>query len=769
MAGVTTFHDNMDTVKSDAREIMPYTEILPQLIDANEISDFLARPYLIADGSLSASDVIDGTLASGYIEDYLESVQLWYRKLAGYRYIRATAHLRLVVNATPFQQGKLLLCFLPNNKKFVGRSNFEVTHLCNLCQSTQLPNVELDLQEGVAMLEIPYVAPTHFHDRLDTNPYGWGKWVLKVLSPFATGTGSVNAEWSLFLHFTNAELSGPIFGPEGGLDKKAHARVVKERKKQTKTGAVSSFLDSVGTAAGYLDKIPVIGSVASMVSSAAGSFADAFAVFGWSKPITDQLGMVVYANNMHQFLNHDGETKAQAFALGHNPQLPIVSNFAGTDLDEMSFAYLKQVEAYVARFSWTLSNVTSDILYTTNVAPENFGVSTTTSTTYDLTYTSRPPAFWLADKFTYWRGGIKLKFKIVKTPYHSGRIVVSFAVQDASHTITQSAYVLREIIDIRATNEFVIIVPYIRKTNYLNTVSADTEDEKTLGRLTVRVLNELKAPEAASSSIEMLVYASGADDFELAYPKSFRPSFCPEGGLEVKPLSDNVIGSLDDPSSKVTNNLMSIADVFVSVKQLITTYRQIYIPGFTSQANLDFWPFAQNVWRLADTTVLTTVPRALSGDFISELATGYVYSRGSVRVYVTNGTTATVVDARLNAPPLDTNISRFYTGNLPNTVNTTYTDVYEGSLYGKMITCKNQQWGTEVLVPHFGKTPSRLNYVNASVIPQTPDSNYCSLTMNVQTGTPSQVFTNIYRAGGDDYVFGYFVGFAPIATSVTTP
>lgn len=769
MAGVTTFHDNADTVKSDAREIMPYTEILPQLIDANEISDFLARPYLIADGSLSSSDVIDQTLDSGYIENYLESVQLWYRKLAGYRYIRATAHLRLVVNATPFQQGKLLLCFLPNNRKFVGRSNFEVTHLSNLCQTTQLPNVELDLQEGVAVLEIPYVAPTHFHDRLDAEPYGWGKWVLKVLAPFATGTGSVNAEWSLFLHFTNAELSGPIFGPEGGLDKPAHARVVRERKKQTKTGAVSSFLDNVSTATGYLDKIPVIGSVASMVSSAAGSFADAFAVFGWSKPITDQLGMVVAVNNMHQFLNHDGETKAQAFALGHNPQLPIVSNFAGTDIDEMSFAYLKQVEAYVARFSWTLSNVTSDILYTTNVAPLNFGVSNSTGGATDVTYTSYPPAFWLSDKFAYWRGGIKLKFKIVKTPYHSGRIVVSFAVQDASHSITASAYVLREIIDIRSTNEFVITVPYIRKTNYLNTYLGETADENTLGRLTVRVLNELKAPEAASSSIELLVYASGADDFELAYPKSFKPSFCPEGGLEVKPLASNVIGSVDDPASKVTNNLMSIADVFVSIKQLVTTYRQVYFPGFTSQANLDFWPFAQNVWRSGEGPSLTNSPRPLSGDYLSELATGYVYSRGSVRIFYTNGTTATIVDTRLNTPPMDTNIARFYTGSIANTINTTYASIYEGSLYGKMITCKNNQWGTEVLVPHFGRTPSRLNYVNAAVIPSTPDSNYCSLTMNVQVGTPSQIFTNVFRAGGDDYVFGYFVGFAPIVTSVVAP
>jgi hypothetical protein len=292
--------------------------------------------------------------------------------------------------------------------------------------------------------------------------------------------------------------------------------------------------------------------------------------------------------------------------------------------------------------------------------------------------------------------------------------------------------------------------------------------DDSLGRLTVKVLNELKAPDTASSFISVLVYASAADDYELAYPCTAMPSFTPEGG-DIRPLSDNVIGSLKSPTSEVTPNLMSIGDPFVSVKQLLTVYRQLSFPQTTIKKYLYIWPFALNNLRLTDTYTTTSQPRAFIGDYLSEFATGYVLARGSVRYFLPNGTTATMYSSRLISPATAGNVVLYDDSSFASSASVTVADMTGRLFNGMMVSTKNGQWGTEVLVPHYGRTPARLNYMNVESIPSTPDVNECALAIGVDVGTASQHMGNVYRAGGDDFVFGYFIGFAPIIYSISYP
>lgn len=759
----TTFHDNSSKVVSSARDIMPYADIVPQLIDSNEIKDFLGRPWIIDSGTLNVSDVSNTILSSGFIEDFLESVSMWQRKLAGYRYIRATARLRLVLNANPFQQGRLLLHFLPcANVMDAAGATYTTSHNINLTQKTQQPCVEVDLQESSCELHIPFVAPVQFHDRLNvSSAYGWGKYFLSVLSPLKVGTGSSTVSWNLFLSFDDVQLSGPIVGPESGP---ANARIVKERRQQTRTGEISSILDKVSDASGIFSNVPIIGGIASTISEYAGKFADAFSIFGWSKPISDQVGQLVYLDNTRNLLNCDGENKATSFSVNHTANLPIVSNFAGTDLDEMSIAYLKDRKALIQSVNWSISDVKDSSLYSKDVGPYTLvttGSYGSTPDDYIITYKSTAPAFWLARMFAYWRGGIKYTIKFVKTPFHSGRLLVTFVLDNSSASNATSAYVLREIVDVRSMNEISLVLPYIRKSNYLAYFDSDV-DQYTLGRIDIRVLDELKAPDTVANNIDMLLYVSGAEDFELACPTQFKPTFCPESGRIVGDMTMNTkaIGSMNEIASNVTHSHMSTGDPIVSIKQLVQTARKLFFSPVENYRTLIFWPFSVNSIRGSQNYATgNSLDQKPIGDYMSEFASGYVFSRGSVRFTLTEAANTQWVGAVYATDVIGnvfgSNIS--YVIGDSNAANP-QTAVSSGQ-YGAMRISKNAQWGVDYSCNHYARTPMRMNYMNITNKPPNPDVSKHDLIIATPGSNPP--LKTVYKSAGDDYVFGYFIGFAP--------
>lgn len=772
---LTTFHENSSVVKNDVRDVMPYTETLTQLVDNNDVTDFLGRPQIVANGFFQTSDVQNAVLSSGSIATLLEAQQIWYRKIAGYRMIRGNAHLRIAINGNPFQQGRLLLHFLPCERDYSSYNTvYRNVHNVNLCQKTQQPCIEIDVQETSAELKIPYVAPTMFYDRVN-GQFDWGTYYLSVLSPLKTGSGGQNAlEYTIFLYFTEVQLSGPIFGPES---KMANARLASEKKKIVRTGEISSLLDKVSDASGIFHDVPVIGGVMQSLSTYAGKFAEAFSIFGWSKPNSDQTATIATINPTRNFVNCDGENMGDVFALNHSGALPIVSGFAGTDIDEMSFAYLKKIKAFVDNFDWATSQVQDTSLFVQDVGPKNIGLfGSDTSGSSTVFYASAPPFVWLARFFKYYRGGIKYTFKLVKTPFHSGRLSVTFSTQNSNVSNSGSTYVLREIVDIRTTNEFSIVIPYIRATNYIETDFGDIvlDEYSTLGRMQIKVLNELRAPETASTSIKILVYVSAADDFELAYPQNTRSiSFAAESGLagDMK-MQDTAIGSSKHEVSNIHNNNMSIADVFTSIKQLTNSYRRIFFPSYDRNTFpfIKLWPFTLTQLFTANPTVYPCM-----GDYLSELASGFVLSRGSVRLTYPSNTTSSIIRSHLvsenrsltsNAAFLPYNISI-------SSIGSTFSQLYSSFSFAKMEFSKNGQWGTEVTIPHYGQTPSRLNYYGDQV-PDAVDINDCRVAFEfapVSGALPVDYnpLLDIYRSGGDDYCLGYFIGFAPFTTLINFP
>jgi len=555
-SGTTTFIEDAAIASSTIRNDESVQLLGPPAMDDNSISDFFAKPRLLYTGTWATTDGILAELQALNIWNELTSHSIWSKKLAGYNLIRATAVVRVVINALPFQQGRLMVTFIPNQPtRDVYMVKDTPQRFLNRCQATQLPHVELDCRSTSTELVIPYVAPTS-HINVSNPVYTWGVASLRVLSPLLVGTGSNTVGYSIFMYFKDLELSAPIFTAEAG-GRRVRRSVPQPTPMATSdvlvseepNGLLSNISKAVVNAADSLSIIPEISWITKPVGAIAGVVGDIAKIFGFSKPLNTQECMPVLSKSSRYMVNANPSSNAVSYAVNANAKLEPINGFAGSDVDEMAINYLKSIPAFIDGFSFATSATVDQQLYSLNLRPYNISEVTTKNASY---WRSRPPAFWLASHCLYWRGSINITMKFIKTVFHSGRLLVTFTPYGStSPTLNESAYSLRQIIDIRETDEITINLPYNRESQWLTNLGNTSENLlSSLGRFSVRVLNPLVASDTCASSVQVMIYASGGHDFEIAVPL---------GG-------DSAVYY---PESKSTN-AHAIGDSLQSVKQIIT-------------------------------------------------------------------------------------------------------------------------------------------------------------------------------------------------------
>jgi hypothetical protein len=762
--------------------LISYEKALPQSVDMMEIADFLARPHQVAIGSFTTLQTRGQTILSQDISNQFNANNMWKLKLAGYKYIRATAVYRLQVNAQPFQAGRLLLHVLPLAQEYTRANNYyTAAHNATLTDQTQHPNVELDLQETAAILRVPYVSPTLYYDRIN-NEYDHGKIYLTVLSPLSPGSASTSVGYTLWLHWEDVQVNGPIFGPESGLQPKVN-NIDREERAIKNNKMLPNLLKTVMNSPGVLNSIPKLGDISRTVSD----FASAVSIFGFAKPNSSSSSTPMIVAPQKNMANSDGISSADTFALQHSAELPVVSGFGGSDLDEMNFTYLKQIPAYHTHFTISTTDVYATNVYTQLIGPRHIRItSDQVQPTVTRKITSSPAFIYLSRFFKYWRGGIRVTIKFIKTAYHSGRVMIIFNTGIQSVSANESEYVLREIVDLRTTNEVTICLPYLKHTNYLKTemndgrtLNDELRDRTSSGFLQVMVLNPLQAASTVGSSIDCLVYYSAAEDYELTYPTNvntcnFIP-FTPESGLANNAMNCTSIGSTSDQIIDPIHLAMCTADPFTSIKQLLLCYRIVTIPfeGSATDPNIAFWPFALSAY--VDINASNSDFGAL--DYIAQLSSGFVLARGGVKFYVPSGTPSTTMRAHLQSTPrnldrsvYEFNATAFTETDRWNSQVSEYANIASSSGLA-MTYSKNCQWGLEVLVPHASATPSRLN-VYQNTVPRSIWANDSVLILgwadpntSFTTGSNSP-FRRLYRSGADDLCLSYFIGFGPWVVTI---
>jgi hypothetical protein len=445
-------------------------------------------------------------------------------------------------------------------------------------------------------------------------------------------------------------------------------------------------------------------------------------------------------------------------ALSERNQLEVLPGFAGSKFDEMTIDYIKTIPSYYGGFTWDAGNPPAADLFTVNLSPSNF---VNNQNDAGNTILSPTPVAWLSTMFGLYRGSFVVRFKFVKTAFHSGRLQFTFVPFD--HRFSTPAllpiglfeYANRQIVDIKEGNEFTVAIPYTANQNYLP-VNAP------YGILRVTVVDPLRATATVSSSVPVLVEAWGGADLEFAQPKAlqFEPYLptSPQSGDPCN-LDYETIGG-----TAIVND-----DIFARtcVGEKILTLRSL-IKGAVPLTNYDHSVQTGNNWTFYPFTLQAAIGLTPTGvqhpyqrvDFLSYIASPFSTFRGSMRFY---GDVSADVKwkARSNYGYLPI-ISPVYTA------ATIAPPDARAFLEGQPVAIGNTQkdGGINVSIPYYNKfhsTPVAEAFYSATSDPGVTRVHLPNQIVTVATSAVTDI--TFSRFAGDDFSFGGFVSIFPLIAS----
>lgn len=496
-----------------------------------DITSYFSRPRLLWRSFYQASsfrNLLFINLTNQYIKN---TMSLYFNRTAGSFGYRATLCFRCQVAATPFMAGRLRFSFLPFNMNAIHK------RLNYITPSSQLPGVEMDIAETTSMvIKIPFIqARTFFHVNSTSADELYGTLALQAFTALSVAPGVAEPAilvWSWMEDFELLGAAAPTVVPQMGKMTPSTAEAASINGNLSNVLAAGSNL---ATWAG--SKIPLISSYAGPTSWLLRQAAMVAASYGWAKPIDAKPAHKVFPTSNTYQQNCDGVDSSHNMGMFAENAIVPLPGFAGTDLDEMSFDFLKGIYTVIAEPVLTTADGQDNPIYAAHVCPNamfmgslnNKNLSLDTSTALTGLGIWGSPIFGLANIFKTYRGGFKFKVKIAKTKFHSGRLLLGF--QPLTPTLTVPTDILipnpvttgfyKSVIwDLREGNEMEFEVPYICAEPYL-------KNEIPFGSFFIVVLEPLVGPDTVASSAPIVVEVAGMPDLEFAIPESSNFSVAP--------------------------------------------------------------------------------------------------------------------------------------------------------------------------------------------------------------------------------------------------
>jgi hypothetical protein len=624
-----------------------------------DVKQFLGKPTIIKSGSFSSTDTFS-TFSSMNLPLFMfQNSSMYSDKVKGYLGFRASVVLKLVVNANRFQQGRYNISYVAAggaDSVSPKTTKWAFDHVATLVQRTTLPHVELDLCcDTEATIKIPYNNAFNFFPftSLATVPSvgTFGTAFLYPYVPLSAATGNLTCSFTLYAWFEDVQLVSAALPQSGRLvfSKKSRKTETEVEQDSMNAGPISSALIKVRDASTLLAKVPLLSSYATGAAWLSDILASSAKVFGWSKPVVLSAPLRIIQTLAPYSANTDGPDMSYPLSLAYNNSVGVANGFSGTDVDEMSFSFLNTIPVWIFTINWTTAQASNTNLLNLHNCPQ-FNVHTTTVNTATVSHFA--PYQYLATMFKFWRGSMVYKLKFVKTEFHSGRLLVSYSPNnflDGSTAgdipdLTSSAFIHRQIIDVREANEFTFVIPYISDSPYRETYSSN---EGSTGFFSLLVLDPLIAPATVSQSISIIVERCTGPDFEFGVPESqaytYFSGITPQSGA-LEPFSEcsnlnTTIGTSACTDDQALNALHCIGERISSVRALLKMPNRLNtLADPTVSGYLNVTPFG-----IPTGTIVTTVntPPPVNADIYASFASCYVYSRGGVRIKFLDDVTVT--------------------------------------------------------------------------------------------------------------------------------
>lgn len=474
------------------------------------LNDYLRRPVKIFTQNWVLGTSIDTSLAPWYNFFVDAAIK---RKIDNYAFIRCDLHIKVMINASPFYYGALLVSFNP----LVGLYESAQIAANSLVPLSQRPNIVIYPQKSSGgEMVLPFVYPREWLDITSASDLqAIGRLHLDSFDVLRSANSNVgtSVDIQIYAWAENVELSG---------------LTVRLAVQGSRDGPISKPASAVARATGMLSKVPVIGNFMTSASMAAQTVSDIAGMFGYTK--TPTIDDVVAFKNLpfHGLATAEISDATERLCVDSKNELTLDTVSIGdTSNDSLHISNFVGHNSYLTSYTWQSSDAATTLLWNSYVTPFMSEVNAGTG----QSTVNGTPMWLVSNLFDYWRGDIIFEFKVICTKYHRGRLRVSWdPIGALPYTVESNPEVYNYIIDISDTDTVSLRVPYTQRTAYqkipsdlksviysTNVLERDTSDTVN-GILTVRVLNELTSP-VDTSQVTVLVYVRGAENLEFATPK----------------------------------------------------------------------------------------------------------------------------------------------------------------------------------------------------------------------------------------------------------
>lgn len=593
--GLATFVDEAGTCAEIANTTTNHYSLV-DVADVQSVKDYLARPRLILSGDVTAGS---GTLSWLSISraDVLRSLisTVNYDRLKGAVGFRATLKFTLVVAATPFHQGLLTLAWQYGIDPDTHGAGFRPFYQ-GLCWN--VPHVVLDMADKTLVsLEVPYVShleyfPVGLNDNFVMD-YG-AVAVVRQTNPRVVA-GQNAPEFSLYLSLHDVEIIGAAPYNFTGITLQAGKKTlgaatgvsatVSELKKGGLISKTLSTAAQVAKAVSYVPPLSAIGGSTAWFLRSASKVASAF---GFSKPNDEnkpeRMNRMTYAGDSHVDVPFQGWVTSPF----QTNQLAVNSALGCTDDDQMAFDYILTKPSLIYRGNFSDTDTSGTLLWGSYVSINSFwyrdkelagaalngNVAIPNNSTGTKNCIVPSTLLYVGNNFRYWRGNLRFKVHFSKSKMHGGRVQFTYvpytsvpaanlqlgtgiAIPEIASTNVQPIG-MSTIFDLRDGSSFEFVAPYLCTDPYLPIEGA-------CGSVSMIVVNNLRSPGQAASTVDFVVTVAAEPGFEFAV---IAPATL--GGLDNLGVASVTYQSGKTPivehASDTSQNV--IGEIFNSAKQL---------------------------------------------------------------------------------------------------------------------------------------------------------------------------------------------------------
>jgi len=777
--------NEQDTVMANA-ESTEITSIPNYLGTSNTDVDFLtgsirtdlarwaAKPSIVAATNLTLLDT--PTTFPIFAWDHTLKEAMLANKFSGVFSVKADLVLTLTCNGNPFQQGLYALYFIYSGGNDVDSAftdRWHLLHRSNKTHVTQLPHCKIDVNRtSEVKLRIPWKSAYNscLVGTSITTMGAPGHFGLYPLVPLQAVSGSTTVGVSLFAHYENIEVGAVTVPQSGNMSGMVRTRRKPRDKdmyeKEASGLKISTVLDTAGQVTEYMAGIPLLSAIAAPSSVILRAGAKIASAFGFSKPTLDDPTRKVVKQYFPGMSAMSGEDVCESLSTTRLNHVGLHPEITGSDLDEMSIDFLKQIPAWRYTTNWTSSFAEDVTIQTINIDPGVF----TSTTDSGVTLRHYAPVGYVNRFFDMWRGSMIIKIKIVSTPLHSGRLLAVFQpVREGvssipAKTAANSQYCLRTIIDIRDKTDIMIEVPFVSVTPWI-------KNGKYSGQLSFVVLDPLVHPATVANNVDLFIEIAGGKDMQFAAPRSFPDSPVIPSSYQ----SDNVSGEAkvrlwsggignavcNSPYQEVCS--VTQGEAIVSLRQMIKRYYP-YIDnevGGNNTTTYALHPFSSFILKCNGTTLIGGTSNPCK-DLYSHCTAMYAFGRGSVR-YNAIPLTPSIDDGLFvsfdNISTVSPEVNTLFAGTVENF------DIYWNSINGTGVGfTKMSDPNPGYTVPQNTATLSRVNMTNlidadTGLKFGSEGSDLTRLRLRQTGSSPTQYV--IARSAGDDCSFACFVTVPP--------